>query len=98
LADTVSSKVLQRLGEVFKGAEQDAVRAILLQYHSASAELNERVYLDILRICEGKISKVRQLTDLAITDYRDLILAAEYDVIEGKYVLKAGLKDGWWAT
>jgi hypothetical protein len=34
------------------------------------------------------VERVRKLVKLANTDYRDLIMAAEYDSIDGKYLKK----------
>ncbi len=96
MAEEISNRILERIREIFPESERNAAKELLLRYQSASAELNERIYLDILRICEGKIDKLKQLVELAQTDYRDLIVAAEYDCVDGKYVLKAGLKSGWW--
>jgi hypothetical protein len=96
LADGLSPKVDARLQELFSGEDQATARALLLEYRSSSADGNDRIWLDILRICEERLDRVRLLVELAKTDYRDLILAAEYDDMGGKYVLKPGLTERWW--
>jgi hypothetical protein len=57
------------------------------EFHwSLGPAFNERIHLDILEICGGKAEKVRELVELAKVDWRDLIVAAEYDVRDGKIV------------
>ena len=47
---------------------------------------DDRIHLDILEICGGKAERARQLVKLAKIDWRDLIMAAEYEVRDGKVV------------
>ncbi len=86
------------LSGVFAGSDLETAKKLLLEYQSSSQELNERIYLDILRICDGSLDKIHQFVGLAKTDYRDLILCAEYDFIDGKSVLKPGLTEQWWKS
>jgi hypothetical protein len=59
---------------------------LLLQY-TFGREI-ERVHLDALEVCESSLVKLRKLVELANQDYRDLIMAAEYDIIDGEPILK----------
>jgi len=96
--DALSDRVNRKLSEVFTGSDLEKAKKFLLEYQSPSQELNERIYLDILRISNGSLDKIHQFVGLARTDYRDLILCAEYDFIDGKPVLKPGLTEQWWKS
>ena len=64
---------------------------LLLRYGENGAEREvERVRLDILEICGSSVRQVERLVNLAKTDFRDLIVAAEYEQVDGNLVLKPG--------
>jgi hypothetical protein len=86
LSDLVWAKIRDR----FPPAEHQRVETLLLQY--AFGREVERVHLDILEICDSDVEKVRKLVELANQDYRDLIVASEYEVIRGELVLKEKFK------
>jgi hypothetical protein len=63
---------------------------MLREFHWASEPLlDERIHMDILEVCDGKMKKVRELVELAKIDWRDLIMVAEYEVTEGKMALNS---------
>jgi hypothetical protein len=66
------------------------VEQLLLDYGTERHEGGvDRIRLDILTLCGGDITKLAELVKLAKADWRDLIVAAEYDYVDGKYVLKS---------
>jgi len=71
--------VLAKVREVFPHHSPSDVRAILDLYGVEPYERErERVQLDILKLSEGDIDKLRKVVGLAKRDYRDVIVAAEY--------------------
>jgi hypothetical protein len=86
----LSRRVRDLLEEKFSPEMQPEVDKLLLEFHWPPEPLiEERIYLDILEISEGKIEKVLELVRLAKTDWRDLIMTAEYEVNEGRIVQNA---------
>jgi hypothetical protein len=82
----LSEPVKSKLRKLFPASAHEAVATLLLKYNFGR-EI-ERIQLDILEICDSSLDKVQRLVTLANQDYRDLICAAEYDLIDGKPVLK----------
>jgi hypothetical protein len=83
----VSQRVTALIREIFPSAEVPRIRELLREFHwTLGPAFDDRIHLDILEICGGKAEKVRELVELAKVDWRDLIMAAEYEVKEGKIV------------
>jgi hypothetical protein len=84
----LSERVAALIEKIFSAAEAAQIRGMIRGFHWAPEPLlDERIHLDILEVCDGKMEKVRELVELAKIDWRDLIMVAEYDVTEGKMVL-----------
>jgi hypothetical protein len=85
----ISDRVVKKVGELFAPSKHEDVYALLREYRMGEQkEGTERIHLDILQLSGGSIEKVEQLVKLANTDSRDVIMAAEYDLRDGKYVKK----------
>ena len=83
----LSPRVRKLIEEIFPHAEQQRIRELIREFHWPLEPLvDERIHLDILEVCGGKMEKVRELIDLAKTDWRDLIMTAEYELRDGKIV------------
>jgi hypothetical protein len=86
----LSQRVAALIEKIFPAADAPQIRGMIQEFHWPPQPLiDERIHLDILEICDGKMEKVRELLDLAKIDWRDLIMVAEYEVTEGKIVLNA---------
>ena len=86
----LSARVATLIEKTFSAAEAPRIREMIREFHWAPEPLlDERIHLDVLEICEGKIEKTRELVELAKVDWRDLIVVAEYDVKDGKLSLNA---------
>lgn len=60
-------------------SDQAAARALLLTYGSSNGEQEvERVRLAIIKLSGGALDKVAAMTAAAKTDYRDVLMGAEY--------------------
>lgn len=78
--------MLRVLQEKFAGPERDQVAETLREFHwKLIADVDERVHLNILHAA-GDLESVRKLVDLAKKDWRDLIMATEYELRQGKLV------------
>jgi hypothetical protein len=83
----LSQRVTALIGEIFPPADAPRIRELVREFHwSLGPAFDDRVHLDILEICGGKAEKVRELVELAKVDWRDLIMAAEYEVRDGNIV------------
>ena len=83
----LSQRVQDLIAVKFGPAEQARARELVREFHWALAPLvDERIHLDMLEICSGKLEKLEELVGLAKVDWRDLIMAAEYEVQNGKIV------------
>jgi hypothetical protein len=83
----LSQRVTALIGEIFPPADAPHIREMVREFHwSLGPAFDDRIHLDILEICGGKAERVRELVELAKVDWRDLIVAAEYDVRNGKIV------------
>jgi hypothetical protein len=86
----LSQRVAALIEKIFPAADAPQIRGMIQEFHWPLQPLiDERIHLDILEICDGKMEKARELVDLAKIDWRDLIMVAEYQVTEGKIVLNA---------
>ena len=86
----LSPRVAALIGKIFAAADATRIREMIQEFHWAPEPLiDERIHLDVLEICGGKIEKTRELVELAKVDWRDLIVMAEYDVKDGKLSLNA---------
>ena len=83
----LSQRVTALIGEIFLPADAPRIRELVREFHwSLGPAFDDRIHLDILEICCGRAERVRELVDLAMVDWRDLIVAAEYEVRDGKIV------------
>jgi hypothetical protein len=83
----LSQRVTALIREIFPPADVPRIRELVREFHwSLGPAFDDRIHLDILEICDGKAERIRELVDLAKIDWRDLIVAAEYDVRDGKIV------------
>ena len=73
----LSKKVLDKIKSEYPADKMHAVTASLAQYSADKPEA-ERVQLGILAVANGDVSKLQALVTLALTDYRDLLMQAEY--------------------
>ena len=71
--------VLRVIRRDFPHDTEADVLAILEQYGTLDWQREqERVHLAILKLADGDLSALRQHTDTACSDYRDVIAPAEY--------------------
>jgi hypothetical protein len=83
----LSQRVTALIGEIFPPADAPRIRELVGEFHwTLGPAFDDRIHLDILEICGGKAERVRELVELAKVDWRDLIMAAEYEVKDGKIV------------
>ncbi len=83
----LSQRVTALIGEIFPPADAPRIRELVREFHwSLGPAFDDRIHLDILEICGGRAERVRELVDLAKVDWRDLIVAAEYEVRDRKIV------------
>ena len=83
----LSRRVTALIEEIFPLADAPRIRELIGEFHwSLGLALDDRIHLDILEICGGKAERARELVELAKIDWRDLIMAAEYEVRDGKVV------------
>jgi hypothetical protein len=78
---SLSPQVQRAVAVAFAEADQEAVIRALQQY---DGEGSERVQLAILVLAQGDQNKVESLVRAANTDYRDVLLWAEYPEHCGK--------------
>jgi hypothetical protein len=84
----LSVDVLRALQEKFSGDEREQVARLLSELHWKYPSETERIHLDILHAASD-VERVSKLAALAKKDWRDLIVATEYEVREGKLVRTA---------
>ena len=73
------ASVKRMIARYFPTANPDEILALLDGYGQESYEHErERVQTGILYLSEGHLDKLRQYIDLAKTDYRDLLMMAEF--------------------
>ena len=71
--------VKRAIVDYFPTADADEILKLLDEYGQESHEQErERVQTDILYLSEGHLDKLRQYLHLAKTDYRDVLMMAEY--------------------
>jgi hypothetical protein len=81
----LSERVTALIREIFPPADAPRIRELVREFHwSLGPAFDDRIHLDILEICGGQAEKVRELVEVAKVDWRDLIMAAEYEVRYGK--------------
>ena len=82
----LSPDVLVALQEKFAGDERDEVANILREFHwKLRSSVDERIHLNILHAAND-LECVRKLVELAKRDWRDVIVATEYELINDKLV------------
>jgi hypothetical protein len=80
----LSANAVHALQERFAGAERNEVASLLREFHwKLQPGLDERVHLNILHAASD-LDQVRKLVTIAKKDWRDLILATEYELRDGK--------------
>ena len=82
----VSEYVRSLVPKIFVQHEVDQAYALLEEF-ACRTEDSDRIDLDILEGCDGKIEKMRELVNLANQDWRDLIMSTEYGLKGGKIVM-----------
>ena len=76
----LSQRVRDLIRELFSPDEEPLVREMLRSFHwDPEPAGDERIHLDILEASAGKLEKVQELVLLAKADWRDLIMATEYE-------------------
>ena len=79
MSPPLSEYCMDRLRADFQG-EAEAAAALLAGYGSQPHHREaERVRRDIIHLAAGSLDKMKELLNLANTDYRDLIVYAEYE-------------------
>jgi len=82
----LSPDVLRALQEKFAAPERHNIAETLREFHwKLVDDVDERVHLNILHAAED-MERVRKLVDLAKQDWRDLIMATEYELRDGKLI------------
>ena len=71
---------------MFDPTDYEAVCDLLHKYRGRE---KERIHFDILQLSDGSIERLVKLINMANTDYRDVIVAAEYAFKNGKYIKKS---------
>ena len=81
----IPTSLLKLVEKYFVEADRPQALAILASYAQRFAQLKdlERVRLDMVIVAKGDLAK---LTRQAERDYRDVIMAAEYELRDGKIV------------
>ena len=82
----LSPDVLVALQEKFAGDERKEVANILREFHwKLRPSVDERIHLNILHGAND-LECVKKLVELAKRDWRDVIVATEYELRNGKLV------------
>ena len=82
----LSPDVLVALQEKFAGEERNEAETILREFHwKLQPSVDERIHLNILHTAND-LERVRKLVELAKKDWRDVIMATEYELRDGKLV------------
>lgn len=73
------SDVLRVVRRDFRGVPETEVVAVLDRYGTSDWQRERnRVQLAVLKLANGDLEALRQHTDIACSDYRDVLAAAEY--------------------
>lgn len=84
---TPSQTVLDLIQRTFSPAEQSAAAQLIQSFHwTPGPAVDERVHLDLLEMSAGSLDRLRELVEFAHENWRDIILAAEFDVVGEKIV------------
>ena len=76
---SLTDRVRSVVREQFREGERAEVEALLAAYGTEAYEgEGDRVHLDVLKLAEGDVAKVREFVACAKRDYRDVIMWAEY--------------------
>lgn len=82
----LSPRVFRALQEKFAAADRDEIANTLREFHwRLSSDVDERIHLNIVHAAND-LERVRKLVALAKKDWRDLIMATEYEMRDGKMV------------
>ena len=84
----LSADVRRELRKQFPQRDEARVVATLLLECGEPQYGVDRIRLDVLAACNGKVEHVRRLVGMAKLDPRDVIVEAEYDEIDGQLVPK----------
>lgn len=74
--------------QVFELLEKYKLDHIEIYKNSSSKSPSDRLLRDILQLSKGNVKSLPRLIQLALTDWRDLIVAAEYELKDGRYISK----------
>lgn len=78
----LTQMVLDLIQSTFSLDEHAAVRELIQSVHWApAAAVDERIHLDLLELSGGHLERLRELVASAHVNWRDIILAAEFDVV-----------------
>lgn len=84
---TPSQPVLDLIQSTFPAAEYAAALELIQSVHWAPAPaVDERVHLDLLELAAGNLDRLRELVATAHVNWRDIILAAEFDVVDDQII------------
>ena len=74
-----SDVVLYKIKQYWPDEDADEVLKILSAYGTQEMERGKiRVYLAILKLCEGDLTKLNEYVQMAKRDFRDVLAFAEY--------------------
>jgi hypothetical protein len=83
----LSQPVSDLIYSTFPPDEHAAVSELVRSFHWAPGPaVDERVHLDLLEMSAGNLERLRELVATAHVNWRDIILAAEFDVIGDQIV------------
>ena len=74
LTPDILQKLQQDFGDDYKKAVQ-----LVEDYAKREPEISVRIHRGIVYVSKGSLGKLKQAIDLALTDWRDLIMWAEYE-------------------
>ena len=78
----LSQKVRDLIEKTFSAEEQPVASELVRSFHySPGPAVDQRIHLDMIELAAGSLEKLRELAAHSLRDWRDLILAAEYDVM-----------------
>lgn len=74
--------VVELIHATFPPDERAIVHELIHSFHwTPGPAVDERVHLDLLELSNGNLNRLRDLVAAAQVNWRDIILAAEFDVV-----------------
>ena len=78
----LTQDVVDLIAKTFPANEHATVSGLVRSFHwEPGPAVNERVHLDLLELSAGNLERLRELVATAQVNWRDIILAAEFDVL-----------------